>query len=199
MQVIRIGEEVHALVVLGMIRVVNEQPVDCYLFGHRAGVAEVVHAVVAHVDHVRLARVSASRNPAAVADDEIALPGASIVATKTDQCVAVQGGIFERQGAATDGVQSHMAEGAVADLIGAGDPHVCVHPGEGAVLEQDVLAEVRSDHAPARAVGDVVHSAVDHAEIHHVVRVIVIAAHVDRFSRRSDSRVDLVTSGKAVA
>ena len=70
-----------------MIRVVDEQAVDRDLPGHGAGVAEIVHPVVPHADHVRPGRVSAGRNPATVADDEVALPGAAIVAAETDQGV----------------------------------------------------------------------------------------------------------------
>ena len=92
-----------------------------------------------------------------------------------------------------------MAQGTTANYIGARDPHVRVHPGEGTVFEQDVFAEVRSNHAPSCAVSDVVHAAVDHAEIYHVVCVIVVRAHVDRFSRRSNGRVDLVPGSEAVA
>jgi len=76
-----------------------------------------------------------------------------------------------------------MTQIATTDRVGAANPHMCIHPGESTVLEQDILAEVRADHAPARAVADVVHPAVDHAEIHHIVCVIVVRTHVDRLSR----------------
>ena len=112
---------------------------------------------------------------------------------------AIQRGILDGQHAAADGVEPHVAQAAAADRVGAGDAHMRVHPGEGAVLEQDVLAEVRGDHAPARAVADVVHPAVDHVEIDHIVRVNIVRSHVDRLPRRADGRVDLVPGGEAVA
>ncbi|MBT22557.1 hypothetical protein CMK17_21855 [Candidatus Poribacteria bacterium] len=183
MVVVRIGEEVHTLVIFGMILVVDEQAVDGYLSWHKAGVAEIMHPVVPHTDHIRPGHVSAGRNPAAVSDDQVALPGTAIVAAEIDQGVAVQGGILNCQQTSTDGVESHMTQVATADCVGATNPHMRIHSGESTVLEQDVLAEVRADHAPARAVADVVHSAVDHAEIHHIVCIIVVRTHVDWLPR----------------
>ena len=183
MVVVRIGEEVHTLVIFGMILVVDEQAVDGYLSWHKAGVAKIMHTVVPHTDHIRPGHVSAGRNPAAVSDDQVALPGAAIVAAEIDQGVAVQGGILNCQQTSTDGVESHMTQVATPDCVGATNPHMRIHSGESTVLEQDVLAEVRADHAPARAVADVVHSAVDHAEIHHIVCIIVVRTHVDWLPR----------------
>ena len=158
-----------------------------------------MHAVVGNIDHVRLTDVSTGWNPSAVADLERSPPGAAIVAPKGDQATAVQRRILECQLASADRVQPHMAQGAATDDVGAGNAHVRVHSGEMAVLEQDVLAEVGSDHAPARAVGDVVHPTSNHCESHDVVRIVVVGAHADRLTRRADGRVDFVPGGEAVA
>ena len=48
-----IGEEVQPLIVLWMVAIINEHPVDSDRTGHREGVAEIVHAIVAGVDQVR--------------------------------------------------------------------------------------------------------------------------------------------------
>ena len=166
-----------------MILVIDEQAVDGYLSWHKAGVTEIMHTVVPHTDHMRPGHVSAGRNPAAVTDGQATFPGAAIVATEIDQGVAVQGGILNCQQTSTYGVESHMSQVATPDCVGATNPHMRIHPGESTVLEQDVLAEVRADHAPARAVADVVHPIVDHAEIHHIVCIIVVRAHVDWLPR----------------
>ena len=68
-----------------------------------------------------------------------------------------------------------------------------------AIFEQNVLAEVRSDYAPARAVGDVVHPTSNHCESHDVVRIVVVGAHADWLIRRADGRVNFVSGGEAVA
>ena len=142
MCIVRIAEQVDPPVVLRMILVVDEQAVNRDLAGHRARVAEIVHPVVPHADQMRPGRFSAGGHPATVADDEVALPGAAIVAAETDQVSAIQGGILDGQQAAADGVEPHVAQGTAPDRIAARDTHMGVHSGEGAVFEQDVLAKV---------------------------------------------------------
>ena len=63
---------------------------------------------------------------------------------------------------------------------------MCVHSGERTVLEQDVLAEVRPNHAPPRTIVNVVHPTVDHVEINHIVRAVVVRSHAHRLTRCPD-------------
>ena len=67
-----------------MILVVDEQTVDSYLSWHKAGIAEIVHTVVPHADHMWPGCVPADRNPATVANDQVTLPGAAIIAAEID-------------------------------------------------------------------------------------------------------------------
>ena len=145
-----------------------------------------MHTVIACVDHLRPTPIPAGWDPATIANDNVAFPGTAVIAAETDQRFAVQVGILDGQQAATDGVQSHIAQGTAADHIGTGDPHMRVHARERTVLQQDVLAEVRPDHTPARTIVNVVHPTVDHAEINHIAGAIVVRSHADRLARRSD-------------
>ena len=76
-----------------------------------------MHAVIAHVDYVGPGCLSTGRRPAAVADNDVALPGAAIIVAETDQRVAIKSGIFDCQHAPTDGVRPHMAQITATDRV----------------------------------------------------------------------------------
>jgi hypothetical protein len=166
---------------------------------HEAGVAEVVLPVVARVDQVRLDRRAAAGNPAAVADHDGAFPRAPVIAAKAEQRPAVQRGVLDRQRAAADGVQPRMAQRASTNRIRAGDALVRVHAGERAVLQEDVLAEIRPNHSPAGGVADVVHPDPDHREVDHLVCAQVVGAHAHRLAGGAEGLVRFVAGDETVA
>ena len=88
--------------------------------------------------------------------------------------------------AAADGVQPRMPERTAADDVGAGYAHVRVHSVERATFEEDVLAEVRPNHAPSGLIANVVHAAVDHREVDDAVGRVVVRTHADRCFRGTD-------------
>ena len=71
----------------------------------------------------------------------------------------------------SDRVEPHVAEGTAPDGVGARDTLVCIHPRESAIFQQDIFAEIGRNHTLARAITDVIHTAVGQVKIHHIVGV----------------------------
>lgn len=118
-------------------------------------------------------------------DDQNATEGIRYVKEWVD--AGVQRGILDNQTPPADRVESRMTERRAADDVAPGNAHVDVHPGENAVLDQDVFHEIGGAPPPAAAVVDVVpHPAVDHAEVHHKVGPLSVGAHGDGFARAAD-------------
>ena len=160
-------EEVEPFVVVRVFAVIDEQAVDDDFAGHIAGVAEVVRTVVPAADQAWPQARAVARDPAAVADHPPPLPGAAVVAAQPNEGTAVDGGILHGEHTATNGVEARRPEHGPAERVLAGDALVRVHPRQHAILDHDILAEVRPDDAPTTAIVDVIHPAVDHREVDH--------------------------------
>ena len=86
------------------LAVVDAESVDEDALWHEAEVAEVMLAGVAAVDE------RAARDEGAVADDDIALPGAAVVGAEVDEGVALDSAVLDEEGSGADGVDAHVAE-----------------------------------------------------------------------------------------
>lgn len=73
-------------------------------------------------------------------DDQNAAEGIRYVKEGVD--AGVQRGILDNQTPPADRVESRMTERRAADDVAPGNAHVDVHPGENAVLDQDVFHEI---------------------------------------------------------
>jgi len=104
---------------------------------------------------------SARGDELTIPDDNFPLPCTSIIGTQIDEAASVNGGILHCKGAATDGIDSLMPQGRVADGC-IGNAHMGIEPGKDAFVVNEILTVVGSQDSPVPAVVDVIRLAAVH-------------------------------------
>ena len=147
-----VGKNIGSSVIGRMVSIVDIKPVNLYAMRHGTGIAEVVRSIVTHVNQMGPNRIATGGYPAAIADVQVAFPRAAIVPAKGHERTAVQRGVFYGQMPSANGIESHVAERAAANIVASRYAHVGVHTRQFAVFEQDILTEIGTDNAPASAI-----------------------------------------------
>lgn len=110
----------------------------------------------------------------------------------------MDGGVFNRERSGADGIHPRMAQGAVPDRR-IGNPLMGVEPGKNAVVQDEVLAEVRGEDSPEGGVLDVIDlTAVFEGDVQGLVGCEIIGAHGNGGARGTDRPVRLVSGKEAI-
>lgn len=175
--------------VLGAMRIVDLDAVDLDGFGHSAGIAEVVKAVIvggenAHFDGTVLGGSffggPDGRLPDAVAQGQFAVEERAVIGTEIDHAVAEEGGVFDKCLTKANEIDTHVAEGTAFDSA-VGYAHVGVESGHDAVLQIKILGKVGAHQPPIFRIGDIYRLPdIQKTDIDNSVHVEVVRAHGNR-------------------
>ena len=195
---IKVGKNGRALVVVGMLRIVDAEVLDGDAFGHVAGITKVVQARIRTTDEVGAGWFAARRNKNAVANDELTLPRTAVVGAKVDDASATNGGVFDQKRTASNGIDTHVSEGGIADG-GVGYTLVRVKTREGTAVVQQVFAKIGAQNTPIRIVVDAVGLVtINKRYIHRPIDRQVVSAHRNRLARRANGTVRAVARQQSV-
>ena len=120
---------------------------------HMTDVSKIMLAFVFTADQIAVGLLI--RLEVAVADDNVSLPGASVIAAKIDDAGGVESGVFNPKRTVADGVGTHVSNSRIENRS-VGDTLVSVKAGENTTVIHHVLTEIGAENAPIGAVGDVV-------------------------------------------